>query len=747
MTPRRLIAIVLLMSPIGVGLLWHLCSRALPMDDAANHAVTALNIAEQFHQGFWHGALAAVTERGLRPIIFPLIAVPFLLLTGNNVIAACAAALLVTQAALTVYLYRLARLLSADPLIAAAGSTAVLSMPVVAYYSLEFWSESVWMFLSIACVYHLLLTGPFKRYNQSAAAGIYAGLMIAIRPAESSIILGLLLVFIMFGDLRSRALSLRSTATVLALFAIPVLLLVLSTWLTSITRFEIWAACSVASAVAIYLTRRTGASFAIFATALVSIGCLWWAGFMPAFAAWAHVVTSWYTMAPVTTMDSAAHIVEALRRQIKDYGEVQMAFIAVAAIFSLWSVTGERRNLRPIPRGNRSLLYAAMGSLAVFMVLFSFLGSDRRRSTAAIVLLAIVVIITAANRSRLILGGIFCLIFIQLTVMASALAGNPRWAAANGFGIPVPKRDLDGNVQAANILARYVSQGSTVAVYTETLSSAPARIYEPAALYLALREGNYNFTVGYVWDIGSYEGMLSRLRGANYKYLLLDMFSAPALAGSHEPYVQFTADLVRRMQAPEPDTPGLRMIARFQLENRGQVLFRILPEGAEHVANNLASEFNGATAVASEQQTGYPAANLNDGTEAAWGSQEGTSDVYAGVLLPEPHTATVVRLRLFTPNGRAHAHIVRIVAGDGDTPSGPQWHVIRSRIKGAREFALTTTIPLLPDNSWVSIELDRSDPLWKARRLWGIACLRSQGDLPNYLSVGTGFYLREIEVE
>jgi hypothetical protein len=53
----------------------------------------------------------------------------------------------------------------------------------------------------------------------------------------------------------------------------------------------------------------------------------------------------------------------------------------------------------------------------------------------------------------------------------------------------------------------------------------------------------------------------------------------------------------------------------------------------------------------------------------------------------------------------------------------------------------------LPDNSWVSIELDRSDPLWKARRLWGIACLRSQGDLPNYLSVGTGFYLREIEVE
>jgi len=57
------------------------------------------------------------------------------------------------------------------------------------------------------------------------------------------------------------------------------------------------------------------------------------------------------------------------------------------------------------------------------------------------------------------------------------------------------------------------------------------------------------------------------------------------------------------------------------------------------------------------------------------------------------------------------------------------------------------TIPPSPDNSAVVIEIDQKDPQWHSRLIWGFACLRSQGDTPNYLAEGSGVYVRELEVE
>jgi hypothetical protein len=47
----------------------------------------------------------------------------------------------------------------------------------------------------------------------------------------------------------------------------------------------------------------------------------------------------------------------------------------------------------------------------------------------------------------------------------------------------------------------------------------------------------------------------------------------------------------------------------------------------------------------------------------------------------------------------------------------------------------------------VVIEIDQKDPQWHSRLIWGFACLRSQGDTPNYLAEGSGVYVRELEVE
>jgi hypothetical protein len=430
-----------------------------------------------------------------------------------------------------------------------------------------------------------------------------------------------------------------------------------------------------------------------------------------------------------------------------------MAFFAILAIIAIASTFVTRQTRVESDRHREEiapawlLLRSSLTMLLIFAAIYTSGGSDRRRALVGIIFLVVSLITIVGRRYPLVLVLASCLIAAQITVLCRAVASRPPLGALAKIGqLPSPHRESDLNFDIMRALSRYATRGSSIAVYTLTLYQPDARIYEPSTLQLVSLLGGYGLTIGYPWDIGGYDEVMARLRQANYRYLLLDSYPDLAPNSKHEPYGHFAVELLRRLQHAA-DAPGLRLMARIPIGGRDQILFRVLPEMAKGPSTGLASELNGATALASEQQPDYPATGLNDGTDAAWGSLEGTTDVYAGVLLPEPHAATIVRLRLFTPNGRAHARTIRIVAGDGQTPVAPEWHVIRSRIKGTREFSLTTEIPLLPDNSWVSIELDRSDPFWKAHRLWGVACLRSQGDLPNYLQIGTGVYLREIEVE
>jgi hypothetical protein len=75
------------------------------------------------------------------------------------------------------------------------------------------------------------------------------------------------------------------------------------------------------------------------------------------------------------------------------------------------------------------------------------------------------------------------------------------------------------------------------------------------------------------------------------------------------------------------------------------------------------------------------------------------------------------------------------------------WKFVRARLKGSQNFSSMVTVPLLPDDSVVAIEIDPKDAQWGPRSIWGFACLRSQGDLPNYLAVGSGVYVREVEFQ
>jgi hypothetical protein len=225
--------------------------------------------------------------------------------------------------------------------------------------------------------------------------------------------------------------------------------------------------------------------------------------------------------------------------------------------------------------------------------------------------------------------------------------------------------------------------------------------------------------------------------------LLDSLEDIPPLA-VREPHAHFTRELQRRLKTGE--IPGLKVIGRFQMGDREHTILSVLPETKPLSSQNvLSSGWHGAKAIVTSYQRAFLPANLNDGTDLPWGSMDGVSDLYAGIVLTEAHRVHEIKLQLFSPEGRQHIHDIRIVSADNEGADGPDWKFVRARLKGTGAFGAVITIPQLPDNTVVTIELDENDPEWRTRTVWGFACLRSKGDIPNYFG-GSAVYLREFEV-
>lgn len=742
--------VVILLLPVLLVLLWHLCNRGLPNDDAANYTYTAVQIAGQFDHGIVPGAIALVGLRGWRPTAFPPMAVPFLLLTGGDVVAACAALQILVYTALAFYLYGFALACSATRLRAAAVGAFVVSLPAIVTLHVTFFSESVWLLFAVACGYHLVRSNGFGNRAHALVAGIWGGLMAAIRPAESAVVLTSLLCFGIWAAIRAKQVSRTEAFRSVALFAFPLVLLVFSTWIKSVNRLEIWPLCLVAVVLALRGARRDNPALLCFLAGLTVTTCLWWTDYMPALFDWVQT-TSFGKMAQITDQRAAVHPVQTLIAVASAYGRIQLATIAVwFAVLGIASLIRRNSANRAQPSdGNvpgpvRTLLYASAAALGLFGTLYASSGTgDPRRILVPLVLLIIPALAVGARRSRICTAALCCFAAIHCGILAAAVSSAPLPSLFSRFGyVPLPHRLADGNIEAASALARYVPDRARVAIYTMALFQPNARIYEPAALNVACLRSGHGFETGYLWDTADYDETLDRLGKSGYRFLLLDTLPTTAPSVSGMPYVRFTAELLRRLHAGLVPSSNLRLVARFPLGGREQVLFRFTPK-TPVLGDNMAASMNGATALASEEQKGYAAVNLNDSTDAAWGSPEGKTDVYAAIVLPSPRLVHHVLLRLFTPAGRPHLHNIRIVAADADASGKPQWRFLRGRLTGANTFEELLTIPPLADLSEVTIEIDPKSAAGP-HTIWGIACLRSRGDLPNYLAVGTGLYVREL---
>jgi hypothetical protein len=166
---------------------------------------------------------------------------------------------------------------------------------------------------------------------------------------------------------------------------------------------------------------------------------------------------------------------------------------------------------------------------------------------------------------------------------------------------------------------------------------------------------------------------------------------------------------------------------------------------------NVASSSQGARAIATNSAAGnFPISALNDDSAAPWGAAEGQNDIYAAVVLPAPHSIQEFRIWLFSPEQppRPHLRDIRVVVADTEEANGPNWRFVRSRLFKDQPFSEKVTIPPLGDNTVVLVELDRSDPNWGPHKIWGFGCFTaSHGDARNYLAVGNGVYVRELQMK
>jgi hypothetical protein len=183
--PLTMILRLFILLPILYTLLYLSTNNQLPANDAANYFSTAINIHHYFQdQGFLRGLFHFYTERGWRPIFFPNLSVPFLLISqGNLFVAYWSTAMLCLFASMvTVYLF--SRLML-DRMSAILVTSLIGLLPFVQAQILMFYSEGALFPCIIGGMYCLIQSDYLRKAKQSIGFVVLISLAIMIRPVEA----------------------------------------------------------------------------------------------------------------------------------------------------------------------------------------------------------------------------------------------------------------------------------------------------------------------------------------------------------------------------------------------------------------------------------------------------------------------------------------------------------------------------------------------------------------------------------
>ncbi|MCE5212582.1 MAG: hypothetical protein LLG40_13650, partial [Deltaproteobacteria bacterium] len=150
------VSIFLVVSPVILIFLWHFYNLGWPNDDAAQYMKTAYEQYLTFQNGSLSDGLKALYQiRGWRPILFPVLATPSLLLFKGNILAATGTTLVICVLVCQIYIYAIARRYL-DSFRASLAAAFVGSSPAIMLSGRVFFSEIAWLAFFAGFVFHLL---------------------------------------------------------------------------------------------------------------------------------------------------------------------------------------------------------------------------------------------------------------------------------------------------------------------------------------------------------------------------------------------------------------------------------------------------------------------------------------------------------------------------------------------------------------------------------------------------------------
>lgn len=278
--------------------LWHHYNHALPQSDAITYLSDGFYHYRSFYeQGFIKGLIGLYLERGWRPQIFPVFSVPFLILFGSNPFNAVIGVSLLFGALLISYLYLILRI-SLTPIYAATLAFFIATHPFIFQYNLIFFSEVSYLPLLLATFYHLLKSEFFINRRQSLLAGIFAGFVTYIRPAEAIIFLPIALAPFIFIALRRKNFALKEVAISTNIALATGVILFYTTYLLPPHQIKyllvlIFTIVAIKKFKSSYLAQN---SFVVFVFAFFTTTLIYWLPSIPSLIEWSKAASFGYVI-------------------------------------------------------------------------------------------------------------------------------------------------------------------------------------------------------------------------------------------------------------------------------------------------------------------------------------------------------------------------------------------------------------------------------------------------------------------
>lgn len=188
-TDRRkeiMCAMLASLAPLIFIISWMITNTQLPTSDATDYFITANRMYEFFTQdGLLSGLKHLVTERGWRPIFFPVLSVPFLLISHGNIVFAyhAVSALIVLVSAIYVYLLLRLQLERSSAIVA---TSLICFLPFFYIPIFIFMGEAALFPAILGTLYHLIQSNYFRQKKHTIGFIICFSLALMIRPVEAA---------------------------------------------------------------------------------------------------------------------------------------------------------------------------------------------------------------------------------------------------------------------------------------------------------------------------------------------------------------------------------------------------------------------------------------------------------------------------------------------------------------------------------------------------------------------------------